>query len=159
MAKIDEEVVIVDADIEQDASEYRGATDVATAIQGLNNPDAAFYSSIKSDSFAGKVKVAAALTNSAPIADALNSEIALVDFIVQSVQIADKDGTVNEAPRVTLVADDGSAYHGTSVGLLSSVRNIIAVIGEPDGWPEPLKVRIVEERGRSGFRYMTIKFA
>lgn len=146
---------ITEAIVEGD---YRGTTDVTTAIQGLNNPDQSFYSSIKSDSFAGKLALAAAINNSEPIADHVGEQIELENFIVQSVEIADKDGLVNTAPRVTLVATGGIAYHATSVGLLQSVRSIIAFVGEPSTWEAPIPVKIVEKRGRSGYRYMTIEF-
>lgn len=150
------EAEVTDAEI----VEYAGgsSTDVAAAIQGLNNPDAAFYSSLKTDSFTDRVKVAQALTTSKPIADNIGTEFGLADFIVQSVQIADENsGEINEAPRVTLIDSEGNAFHGTSVGLLSAVRNLIAYVGEPSTWPEPVKVKIVEERGRRGYRFMTIK--
>lgn len=132
--------------------------DVAGAIASLNDPSSAFYSSIKGDNFAGKRDIAKALTTSIPIADNLHKEIALVDVIVQSVQIADEEtGEVTEAPRVTLIAEDGSAYNGTSVGLLNSVRQIFSSLGEPTTWPEPLPIKIVEKKGRRGWRYMTVE--
>lgn len=151
--KVAEEVV--DAEIE-----YNGAgTDVESAIRGLNNPDAAFYTSMKNDTFEGKVAVAQALSVSKPVADNLGTEFRLKHFIVQSVQIADDDNPeiINEAPRVTLIDDQGNAFHGTSVGLLSSVRNLIAQLGEPETWTVAPRVQVVEERGRRGYRYQTIK--
>lgn len=154
--KTEEAEVVTEGEIVEYGQGSR--TDVAAAIQGLNNPDAAFFSSIKTDTFAGRINVGKALSNSQPIADNLGVEIALKDFVVQSVQIEDeKTGEVNEAPRVTLVDADGNAFHGTSVGLLSAVRNLIAQIGEPSTWDEPVNVKIVEERSRRGFRFMTIK--
>lgn len=137
----------------------RTTTDVAGAIAGLNNPDAAFYSSIAQDDFSGKLKVANAMSSSKAISDNIGVEFKLADFIVQSVQIADDEtGVVEEAPRVTLIAEDGTAYHGTSSGLLSAVRNLISVLGEPATWPEGVNVKVVEERSRKGYRFMTIKF-
>lgn len=156
MAKNEEVVEAVDESTEMD--NYR-PMDVESAITGLNNPTGAFYSSIKQDDFAGKKKVAAAITSSQPISDHLNEDIELVDVIVQSVQIADQDsGEVNDAPRVTLIDVSGNAYHATSSGLLSAVRSLISVLGEPGSWPEPVTVRAVEERGRRGYRFMTLKF-
>jgi hypothetical protein len=149
-----------EATVEAEVVEYGigAATDVAGAIEGLNNPDAAFYSSMKNDTFEGRVAVAQALSVSKPVADNLNTEIMLKHFIVQSVQISDDEtGEVNEAPRVTLVDADGNAFHGTSIGLLSAVRNLIAQVGDPNTWEQPLRVSIVEERGRRGYRYQTIK--
>lgn len=151
----------VDAEVINDDIEVYGEganTDVAAAIEGLNNPDAAFYSSIKNDTFDGRIQVAQALSSSQPLSDNLGVEIALKHFIVQAVQISDDaTGNVNEAPRVTLVDADGNAFHATSVGLLASVRNLIAQVGEPETWERPIKIKVVEERGRRGYRYQTIK--
>lgn len=154
-AKVDATEVVDAEVVEYGAS---GSTDVAAAIQGLNNPDAAFYSSIKNDTFEGKIAVAQALSASKPVADNLGTEFRLKHIIVQSVQIADDEsGEINEAPRVTLVDADGNAFHGTSVGLLSAARNIIAQLGEPESWTASPRVQVVEERGRRGYRYQTIK--
>lgn len=144
-----------------EVEEYTGARrDVVSAVSGLNNAEATFYSSIKGDSFAGRVAIANAMSNSKPVMDVLGETINLVDYIVQVVQIADdKTAEVNDAARVTLVDDKGMAYHATSDGLLSAIRTLNATVGEPSTWPEPLPIKVVEERSRKGFRFMTIKFA
>lgn len=138
-------------------SQSRGVTDVSAAIAGMNDSSAAFYTSIKGTDFAARKLIAAAQTKSQPLADHLNKEISLRNFIVQSVTLEDEKGNVNEAPRVTLIDEDGTAFHATSVGLLSALRNIIATLGEADTWPEALPVRVVEQRGRNGYRFMTIE--
>lgn len=157
MAKND----VVDVEVESAELVERGSsgvTDVAQAIAGLNDSSAAFYSTIKGTDFAARKLIAAAQTKSTPLSDAINTEIALKNFIVQSVNLQDeRTGEVSEAPRVTLIAEDGTAYHATSVGLLSSLRNLIATLGEPDAWPEALPIKVVEQRGRSGYRFMTIE--
>lgn len=155
MAKTNEETVATEV---EEVSQSRGVTDVAGAIAGLNDSSAAFYSTIKGTDFAARKLIAAAQTKSTPLADNLNKEIALKNFIVQSVSLQDeKTGEVAEAPRVTLIAEDGTAYHATSTGLLSALRNVIATLGEPDSWPEALPVQVVEQRGRNGYRFMTIE--
>lgn len=157
MAENKEQVVeqVETAEVERQS---RGVTDVSAAIAGMNDSSAAFYTSIKGSDFASRKLIAAAQTKSAPLADNLNKEINLRNFIVQSVTLEDeKTGEVNEAPRVTLIDDDGNAFHATSVGLLSALRNIMSTLGEADTWPEPVPVRVVEQRGRSGYRFMTIE--
>jgi len=157
MAENKEQVVeqVETAEVERQS---RGVTDVASAIAGLNDSSAAFYTSIKGSDFAARKLIAAAQTKSVPLADNLNKEIALRNFIVQSVQLEDeKSGEVNDAPRVTLIDEDGTAYHATSVGLLSALRNIMSTLGEADTWPEAVPVRVVEQRGRNGYRFMTIE--
>lgn len=133
-----------------------GATNVVAAIQGLNNPDSAFYSSIKGGDFASKKAVAAALTSSTPIDEILGETIDLVNIIVQPVDLADDSGNVNTAPRVILIDSKGVAFHATSVGLLSAIRNLFATIGEPETWPEAVPVKVVQQKGRNGFKFFTI---
>lgn len=146
------------ATAEVERSQSAGVTDVAAAIAGLNDSSAAFYTTIKGTDFAARKLIAAAQTKSKPLADSLNQQIDLTNFIVQSVSLQDENtGEITDAPRVTLIAADGVAYHATSTGLLSALRNIIATLGEPDSWPEPLPVKVVEQRGRKGFRFMTIE--
>lgn len=149
----------VDAEVAAEVEPIQGAAfDVQSAIAGMNDSSGAFYTSIKGSDFGAKKQIAAAQTKSVPLADHLHKEFNLANFIIQSVQIEDENtGEVNDAPRVTLITDDGTAYHATSVGLLSALRNLIATLGEPDTWPEALPVKIVEQRSRRGWRFMTVE--
>lgn len=144
------------SEVVEEAVIVSGATDVVAAIQGLNNPDSAFYSSVKGTDFAARKQVASALTSSEPIDEHLGETIAIVNVIVMPVDLANEAGEVNTAPRVILIASDGKAYHATSVGLLSAVRNLFATLGEPEGWPEPVEVKVVQAKGRNGYKYFTI---
>jgi hypothetical protein len=136
-----------------------GATDVVGAIQGLNNPDSAYYSSIKGDDFSARLAIAAAITSSIPVDESLGKTINLKNYVVQPVELINEDtGEVNTAPRVILIDDNGTAYHATSTGLLSSLRNMNAVLGEPNVWPQPVPVKVVEQKGRNGFKFFTLKF-
>lgn len=138
----------------------RNEQDISGAIAGLNDPNSSFYSSIKGTDFAARKAIAKAQTSSLPIADNLGKTINLKHIIVQEVTIADRDtGELNPAPRVLLIDAEGQAYHATSSGLLSSVRNILVTLGEPETWPEPVPVVVVEQRGRGNYRFMTINFA
>lgn len=154
MAKQDETTAeeVMSGDVE------RVQRDVAGAIASLNDSAAAFYTSIKGNDFESKKLIAKAQAGSEPLADNLNKEIALRNIIVQAVEIIDDEtGEVNAAPRVTLITEDGKAFHATSDGLVSAIRNIMATLGEPDTWPEAVPVVATEKRGRRGFRYMTLE--
>jgi len=151
---------VVEAEVVEDDNETRsrGVSDVSSAIAGLNNSEAAFYSSVKGDNFEARKIIARAQTASTPIADALGETIVLSNFIIQAVKLQDDTtGEVEEAPRVTLIGEDGRAFHATSTGLLTALKNIITTLGEPHTWPEGLPLKVVEKRGRAGYRYMTIE--
>lgn len=156
----------VTPDVEIDENEVveeaasKGTTDVVKAIQGLNNPDSAFYSSLKGADFASKKIIAAALTSSTPVDDMLGQVIQLANYVVAPVELTNAEtGEVNTAPRVILIDADNKAYHATSVGLLTFLRNLNSVLGEPDAWDEPIAVKIVEQKGNNGFKFFTGQFA
>jgi hypothetical protein len=134
-------------------------SDIDAAIASLNDGNGGGYSSIKGNDFASRIEVAKALTSSEKIDDHKGETLALANIIIQTVEIQDSvtKETV-KAPRVTLVAADGKAYHATSTGLLGSVKTILGVLGEPHTWPAPVNVKIVEQRTARGFKVFTIEF-
>jgi hypothetical protein len=133
-------------------------TDVQAAIQGLNS-GAAFFSTVKGSDFATRKLVTSALTSSLPIDEHTGKTIHLSNIVVQPVELQnDETGEIQTAPRVVLIAADGVAYHGTSIGLLSSVRNILAGMGDPSTWDEPLAIQVVRQKSNKGLgSFFTVK--
>jgi hypothetical protein len=135
-----------------------GKTDVGAVIKGLNDPDSGLYTSIRGNDFATKKAVAAAVLGSQPIGDHLGETLHLKDVIVLPVDLANSaTGEIDTAPRVILIDKDGAAFHGTSIGMLSAVRNIFAVLGEPAEWPETVPVKIIRKKGNNKFHFFTIE--
>ena len=135
-----------------------GGSDVRQAISGLNSVDADFYSTLTATSFAEKLALAKAINDSTPLDEALGVTFNLDQYIVQAVDIIDSNtGELVTAPRVTLIDDQGKAYHGTSKGLLTSIRNLNATIGDRSNWDGPIPIQVI----KAGVRpraYFTIKF-
>jgi len=135
-----------------------GGSDVRQAIHGLNNVDSDFYSTVTANTFAEKLALAKAINDSTPLDEALGEVFNLDQYIVQAVDIVDgQSGEVVTAPRVTLISDAGKAYHGTSKGLLTSIRNLNATVGDRSNWDGPIPIQVV----KAGIRpraYFTIKF-
>lgn len=120
---------------------------------------AGFYTSLATGSRAEKMALLRVINNSTPLLDVAGKDIAVVDIVMQSVEIAnDTTGELEDAIRITLVDSDGAAYHATSKGIAQSLKQAFNVIGTPDTWEEPLVVTPVEEKGRNGYRYLTLKF-
>lgn len=152
------EIAVIDTDVVDEETKST-RTDVAAVIQSMSDPNQnTIYSSIVGDSFATKLEIAAAMTTSVPVDEHLGEVINLRNFIIQPVELTDDNGTINTAPRVILIDDDGTTFHGTSVGLLSALRNIVAVVGEPVGWDSFIPIQVVQEKTRKGFKVFTIKF-
>jgi len=147
-----------DVAVAQDVTQP-GAIDVRDAVAGLNDPSTGFYSTITANTFAEKLALTKAIDESSPLDENLNVEFDLANYIVQVVEVANRDtGEVNLAPRVTLIDSEGKAYHGTSKGLLSSIKNLTATVGDPSNWEGNfIKVKVVEE-GVKPRKYFTLKF-
>jgi hypothetical protein len=142
--------------IDEDTQVNAGTQDIAAIVQSMNNP-LAFFTTATGEDFASRLTVAQALTDAQPLADNLGKVITLADVIVQTVQITNKNtGEVNDAPRITLIDADGSAYYATSLGLLSSVRNLLAALGDKFG-EESFQIA-VNQAGQPGRKYFTISF-
>ena len=137
-------------------------SDAVAKVNSLGNAEElGVYSSIDGSTFEGRVATLAALTDSVPAADHLNEDFSLKDVVVQAITLTnknDKTGELEEdvALRVILVTDIGN-LHAVSNGLFRSIQNIIGTLGHPSTWPTSVKAKVVEERGRSGFRFMTLK--
>ena len=137
--------------------------DTTTNAQGIidafQNPDAAVFSTIKVESFADRITVIKAMTNAKKLGDNLGKTFNLTGWTAQAVDVVQDSGELNPSVRVVLMADDGTAYDCVSTGIAKALSNLQAVLGEPSSWPEPVKVKAVEEKGRRGFRYTTLVLA
>lgn len=115
-------------------------------------------STFEGDSIEERKQTLNAVTNATPIADSLGETINLVHVVAQSVTITDdKTGEVTDAVRTILIDSSGVSYAAVSDGLMGALRDVFGIMGQPSEWPEPLPVRVVEKRGRSGFRFMTLE--
>ena len=122
-----------------------------------------FYSSLKTNTRAEKMAYLKAVNNSVNLKDAIKETpgitLKVVDIVLQEVEIADeKTEAITDNIRVTLVVEDGTAYHATSKGIAQSLKQAIGVFGTPDTWDEPLEVQPVEEKGRNGYYFLTLKY-
>lgn len=115
---------------------------------------------IKGTDLAARKATLNAVTNAVPIADHLGKTIALTNCVFQAVTVVDdKTGEATDTVRTILLADDGTAFAAVSDGILGSLRDVFGIMGQPDTWPEPLPVQVVEQRGRSGYRFMKLVLA
>lgn len=133
---------------------------LTNAIDSLRT-GAGVYTSMSAASFAERVQTVKAVANAKRLGDlAAGTVIALRHFIVQPVEIVDpQTGEVSAAPRVVLVDDSGDSYASVSTGVLSSLRTLVGIVGQPGEWEEAIPVVMVEEKTRAGRRVNTLKFA
>jgi hypothetical protein len=119
------------------------------------------YSTITGQDFDSKKAVLNALTNATPVADSLGTVINLVNIVAQAVTVNDAaTGDEVDAVRVILIDADGAAYAAVSDGIMGSLRDIFAVLGEPSTWSAPLPVTVTENKGSiAGRKYFKIVLA
>lgn len=132
----------------------RADDSVRDDILALRDGDLAMVSTFGDDQ---KIEALAAISNSTLLTEQVNKELRVANIIVQLVTLTDDEtGEVTKAARTVLVTDEGDAYHGTSKGLLTSVRNILGVAKDPSTWPAPLVV-IPKQEGQAPRQYTTLK--
>ena len=134
---------------------------MSNAIEKANTATASLvngYSSIQGDDLAARKAVYNAVSAANQLADNLGKTILLKDVIVQPVTSENEQtGEIEEYLRTTLIAADGTAYSAGSGGVASSLKNLFDVLGEPSSWTEPLPIKVVEKKGRKGFKFFTIE--
>lgn len=130
----------------------------AVAVAGIANADG-MYTSLQTTTRAEKMALLKAINSSKPLLDVAGEKLKIVDVVMQTVDLANETtGEVEDAVRITLIDPDGNAFHATSKGILQSLRQAIGVFGAPGTWEEPLEVTVAEEKGRNGYRFLTLKF-
>lgn len=83
------------------------------------------------------------------IDDYINKTIALKDVFVEIIEIADEDGTIEQAPRIVLIDDAGESYQCVSNGVWGSLKKLITVFGEPT-YAEPINVTVKQVKVKRG---------
>lgn len=151
-----------------DVVEYdnTAASNVKAEIAEFRSGDSGIMSTFTGDDFFQVAKAQLAATSSSlPISEHLKETILLDNFVIQPVEIPVTDnkgqttGELSQSARVTLVdSTNGKSYHGTSMALVNSLKQIVAALGGrlPQDWAEPLPIQIEEERSRAGFRFFKI---
>ena len=111
------------------------------------------YSSVRYESFEDKKRAYNALTTDKQIGDFLNEVLEVEDIIAGDVLITNKEtGEVDEATRTVLILADGSAVAATSSVLFSRLMQIVSIFGNPNTWPEPLKIKVRQQNLANGRR-------
>ena len=127
-------------------------------IANLTNGVAALYSSIKGETLEERLQILSAVTDPEPVSEHLGETLNLQNVIVQATQVTDpKTGEVSDVLRTILITEEGDAYAAISTGIFQYLQNLFDIVGHPSTWSAPLPVQVVEKKGRSGYRYMTVK--
>lgn len=117
-----------------------------------------FVSSFDTTTDKGKIKIFSVLQTSERLEDHMNEPFNLKDVVMQNVEITDaKTGELTPQVRTILVADDDSCYSAVSTQLVSSLRTMFGIFGQPKTWKKPIKVQVVQKRSRAGRNFYDIE--
>lgn len=126
----------------------------------LTNPSASFFCSIPND---GTRKSAVAIYNAInnkgeSLDDHKGEVLEIVNVAAHPVSLVDENtGEVVDALRTVLIDKNGINYDAVSQGIASSLQKIFGIVGMPPWNNEPLKIKVVEQKTRKGFKTNTIE--
>lgn len=75
----------------------------------------------------------------------VNEVLSLVHVSVECVEVSKEDAPENKviAPRIVLITEDSQSYACVSVGVYQSLKRLFTLLGTPDTWAEPVKIKPV----------------
>lgn len=126
-----------------------------TLVEEIENSSKQTYCSIPLDTIDNKKKVFA-ISESADfkVADYLNTPILLKNVFIQKYdKVNEETGEVIPKTRTILIDSEGKSYASASKGLYNSLLKLMALLGKPDEWEEPIKVMIKEVTINKGKTY------
>lgn len=75
----------------------------------------------------------------------VNEVLSLVHVSVECVEVSKEDAPEGKviAPRIVLITEDCQSYACVSVGVYQSLKRMFTLLGTPDTWTEPVKIKPV----------------
>lgn len=76
----------------------------------------------------------------------VNEVLSLVHVSVECVEVSKEEDAPGDkviAPRIVLITDDGQSYACVSVGVYQSLKRMFTLLGTPDTWTKPVKIKPV----------------
>lgn len=74
------------------------------------------------------------------LAEMINLVIAVRDIFAEEVTCRKDDGTMEKAPRIVVIADDGKSYQAVSQGILNAFTMLFNAFGPPT-WEDPICIQ------------------
>lgn len=75
----------------------------------------------------------------------VNEVLSLVHVSVECVEVSKENNPDDKvlAPRIVLITEDGQSYACVSIGVYQSLKRMFSLLGTPDTWTEPVKIKPV----------------
>ena len=140
-----------------ESNELLSMSEVQAKLASLSDKPMVF-STFEGDDVETKKALATAVTDASPLNESLNVPFYLKNFVVQATTMVNDDGEEQPILRIILVTAEGEALSCAADGIFKVLQTYTGIFGHPREWPEEgIQVKAVEERGRRGFRYRTLK--
>lgn len=75
----------------------------------------------------------------------VNEVLSMVHVSVECVEVSQENSPDEKtlAPRIVLITEDGQSYVCVSIGVYQSLKRMFTLLGTPDTWTEPVKIKPV----------------
>ena len=75
----------------------------------------------------------------------VNEVLSLVHVSVECVEVSKENSPEEKtlAPRIVLITENGQSYACVSIGVYQSLKRLFTLLGTPDTWTEPVKIKPV----------------
>lgn len=133
---------------------------MSNELQAFTGEVQNLFCTIKNDgSRAAKAKIFNILQNpDYALSDCIGHEIDVVDFIAHPVElVSEQTGEIEQHMRTILVAQDGKSYASVSGGITQALKSIFGIVGQPPYTDEPLKVKILQKKGKGTNKFLTLE--
>lgn len=128
----------------------------------FNNAQQEVFTSIVDDgTLESKAIVFNAMNNTDyALRDYVGKVIEITNFVAHKIELTDeRTGEVSNATRCVFIDKDGKTYGTVSSGINQSMVKLFGTVGFPNTWDKPLPIKVMEKKGRKGFRFLTIGLA
>lgn len=137
------------------------ATEITTTdspLSGLATTNGIF-TTVKGTDFDSRRKIFSAVNDAKPVSDLNGKPFVIADLVIESTEfVNEKTGEIEPSVRTIFITPDGDAYQAFSGPVFNAAKRLLGLLGEPESWPEPVKVRVTEE-GKGTNRFYKLALA
>lgn len=137
------------------------ATDITTTdspLSGLTTTNGIF-TTVKGTDFDSRRKIFSAVNDAKSVSDLNGKPFVIADLVIEATEfVNEKTGEVEPSVRTIFITPDGNAYQAFSGPVFNAAKRLLGLLGEPESWPEPVKVRVTEE-GKGTNRFYKLALA
>nr|DAP61915.1 MAG TPA: Single stranded DNA binding protein [Caudoviricetes sp.] len=137
------------------------STDITTTdspLSGLATTNGIF-TTVKGTDFDSRRKIFSAVNDAKPVSDLNGKPFTIADLVIEATEfVNEKTGEVDPSVRTIFITPDGDAYQAFSGPVFNAAKRLLGLLGEPESWPEPVKVSVTEE-GKGANRFYKLALA